>query len=91
MRNARDLMEMVSRDTLPRSRGLGLVPTVIGLAGSEQQSLWLATIMRYHIQPAVETSWDQQTVSWHAFRRTYSTLLHANGENVKVVQELLQP
>jgi len=29
-------------------------------------------------------------VAWHTFRRTYSTLLHANGEDVKVVQELLR-
>jgi integrase len=29
-------------------------------------------------------------VSWHTFRRTYMTLLHANGEDVKVVQELLR-
>ena len=26
----------------------------------------------------------------HTFRRTYTTLLHANGEDVKVVQELLR-
>jgi len=29
-------------------------------------------------------------VSGHTFRRTYSTLLHANGEDVKRVQELLR-
>jgi integrase len=29
-------------------------------------------------------------VTWHTFRRTYTTLLHANGEDVKVVQELLR-
>jgi integrase len=28
-------------------------------------------------------------VSWYTFRRTYSTLLQANREDVKVVQELL--
>jgi integrase len=27
---------------------------------------------------------------WHTFRHTYSTLLIANGENVKVVQELMR-
>jgi integrase len=27
-------------------------------------------------------------VSWHTFRRTYSTLLHTNGEDAKVVQKL---
>jgi integrase len=29
-------------------------------------------------------------ISWHTFRHTYSTLLHANGEDPKVVQELLR-
>ena len=28
--------------------------------------------------------------SWHTFRHTFSTLLIANGENVKVVQELMR-
>ena len=32
----------------------------------------------------------QVRVSWHTFRHTYSTLLKANGEDVKVVQELLR-
>jgi integrase len=29
-------------------------------------------------------------IGWHTFRRTYTTLLHANGEDVKVVQGLLR-
>lgn len=29
-------------------------------------------------------------MGWHTFRHTYSTLLRANGEDVKVVQELLR-
>ncbi len=29
-------------------------------------------------------------MSWHTFRRTYATILKANGEDVKVVQELLR-
>ena len=29
-------------------------------------------------------------MSEHAFRRTYTSLLQANGENIKVVQELLR-
>jgi len=32
----------------------------------------------------------KKRVSWHTFRRTYTTLLHANKEDVKVVQELLR-
>ena len=29
-------------------------------------------------------------IGWHTFRHTYSTLLIGNGENVKVVQELMR-
>ncbi len=32
----------------------------------------------------------EKRVGWHTFRRTYATLLKANGEDVKVVQELLR-
>jgi len=32
----------------------------------------------------------QKKVGWHAFRHTYSTLLVANGVNLKVVQELMR-
>jgi site-specific recombinase XerD len=46
--------------------------------------------MRYHIQPVVRKLGIKKRVSWHTFRHTYSTLLKANGEDVKVVQELLR-
>ena len=29
-------------------------------------------------------------IGWHTFRHSFSTLLMANGENVKVVQELMR-
>ena len=55
-----------------------------------EQPLWLSTVMRYHIQPAVVKLGIKKKVSWHTFRHTYSTMLRANGEDVKVVQELLR-
>ncbi len=55
-----------------------------------KQPLWLSTIMRYHIQPVIKRLGIAKRVSWHTFRRTYTTLLHGNGEDVKVVQELLR-
>lgn len=55
-----------------------------------KQPLWLSTVMRYHIQPVVKRLGIGKKVSWHTFRRTYSTLLQANREDVKVVQELLR-
>jgi site-specific recombinase XerD len=32
----------------------------------------------------------QGRIGWHTFRRMYATLLKANGEDVKTVQELLR-
>lgn len=55
-----------------------------------KQPIWLSTVMRYHIQPVVKELGINKRVGWHTFRRTYSTLLQANREDVKVVQELLR-
>lgn len=46
--------------------------------------------MQYHIQPAAQRLGINKRIGWHTFRRTYTTLLHANGEDVKAVQELLR-
>ena len=45
--------------------------------------------MRHFIQP-VAKKLGIAGIGWHTFRHTYSTLLHANGEDPKVVQELLR-
>jgi integrase len=55
-----------------------------------KQPVWLSKIMQYHIQPAAQRIGITKRIGWHTFRRTYTTLLHANGEDVKVVQELLR-
>jgi integrase len=55
-----------------------------------KQPLWLSTVMRYHIQPTARKLGFAKKISWHTFRHTYSTILKANGEDVKVVQELLR-
>jgi len=61
-------------------------------AGSKRgkQPLWLSKVMQYHIQPLVKRLGINKRVSWHTFRRTFTSLLTAKGENVKVVQELLR-
>lgn len=61
-------------------------------AGSKRgkQPLWLAKVMQYHIQPAAQRVGIIKQIGWHTFRHTYTTLLHMNGEDVKVVQELLR-
>jgi integrase len=55
-----------------------------------KQPLWLSKVMQYHIQPLVESLGINKRVSWHTFRRTFTSLLTANNENVKVVQDLLR-
>jgi integrase len=42
------------------------------------------------IQPAALRAGITKRVGWHTFRHSYSSLLIANGENVKVVQELMR-
>jgi integrase len=54
-----------------------------------KQPYWPSTIMRHFIQP-VATKLGIRHMNWHTFRHTYSTLLHGNGEDPKVVQELLR-
>ena len=55
-----------------------------------KQPVWLAKLMSYHIQPAAKRVGISKRIGWHTFRHAYTTLLHANGEDVKVVQELLR-
>jgi len=54
-----------------------------------KQPYWPSTIMRHFIQPAAKKL-GIRNLNWHTFRHTYSTLLHGNGEDPKVVQELLR-
>jgi integrase len=54
------------------------------------QPYWPGTLNRWHLQPAAKAAEIQGRIGWHTFRRTYATLLKANGEDVKTVQELLR-
>ena len=55
-----------------------------------KQPVWLSTVMRYYIQPVARRLGITKRIGWHTFRHTFSTLLKGNGEDVKVVQELLR-
>jgi integrase len=46
--------------------------------------------MGYHIQPIAKKVGIKKRIGRHTFRRTYSNILKDNGEDVKVVQELLR-
>jgi len=52
--------------------------------------LWLSTIMRYYILPAVVRAGIQKRVGWHTFRHTFSSLVKSLGVDAKVVQELVR-
>lgn len=57
---------------------------------SGKDPYWPGTVLAKIIQPAAVRAGICKKVGWHTFRHTYSTLLVANGENVKVVQELMR-
>jgi integrase len=88
---ARDLLAWY-QETPYRSPEHYVFATASRRAGKKRgrQPIWLSTVMRYHIQPVVKRLGITKRVTWHTFRRTYSTLLQSNREDVKVVQELLR-
>ncbi len=53
-------------------------------------TFWPDTVLQKVIQPAASRAGIDKKIGWHTFRRTFSTLLAGNGENVKVVQELVR-
>jgi len=55
-----------------------------------KQPYWPGTLWRYYGRPALKRAKVTKHVTYHTFRHTFGTLLNANGENAKVVQELLR-
>ena len=55
-----------------------------------KQPFWPDIVLQKIIRPAAIRAGIRKRIGWHTFRHTYSTLLIANGENVKVVQELMR-
>jgi integrase len=51
---------------------------------------WANTLLTRFLEPAAKSASITKRVGWHTFRHTYSTLLKGNGEDVKVVQELMR-
>lgn len=47
-------------------------------------------LLRKQIRPAAKRAGISARIGWHTFRRTVATLLTANNEDIKVVQELLR-
>jgi integrase len=51
---------------------------------------WGSTLVAKHLRVAAEQAGITGTVGWHTFRRSISTWLIDNDENVKVTQELMR-
>jgi len=58
-------------------------------AKSGTQPYWPKSIYRY-IKRAADKIGLKKRIGWHNFRHTFGTILNANGENPKVIQELLR-
>jgi integrase len=88
---AEDLLEWY-RETSYKAASDYVWTTNSNRAGSKRgkQPVWLSTVMRHYIQPVARKLGITKRIGWHMFRHTFSTLLNANGEDVKVVQELLR-
>ena len=54
------------------------------------QPYWPKSIYRVYIKRAADKIGLKKHIGWHTFRHTFGTILNANGENPKVIQELLR-
>jgi integrase len=54
------------------------------------QPYWPNSIYRVYIKRAAKKIGLKKRIGWHTFRHTFGTILNANGENPKVIQELLR-
>jgi integrase len=55
-----------------------------------KQPYWPDNLMKRHIRPVAKANGIHKNIGWHTFRHSFGTLLKANGEDVKTVQELLR-
>jgi integrase len=55
-----------------------------------EQPYWPDNLMKRYIKPVARANGIHKNIGWHTFRHTFGTLLKANGEDVKTVQELLR-
>ena len=55
-----------------------------------KQPYWPDNLMKRYIRPVAKKAGIHKQIGWHTFRHTFGTLLKANGEDIKTVQELLR-
>ena len=54
------------------------------------QPFWPGSLFRAHIEPALKKASISAKVGWHTLRHSFGTLMKANGEDLKTIQELLR-
>ncbi len=55
-----------------------------------KEPYWPDNLMKRYIRPVARQAGITKNIGWHTFRHSFGTLLKANGENVKTVQEHLR-
>ena len=53
-----------------------------------KQPYWPDNLMKRYVKPVAQKAGINKNIGWHTFRHSFGTLLKANGEDVKTVQEL---
>jgi hypothetical protein len=53
-----------------------------------KQPYWPGWLIRVHLKPALEAAGIPGSVGWHTRRHTFGTLMKANGEDIKTIQDL---
>jgi len=54
------------------------------------QPYWPGSLYRAHLKPALLRAGISVPVGWHTLRHSFGTLMKANGEDIKTIQELLR-
>ena len=55
-----------------------------------REPCWPDSPLKRMVKPAAVRAGITKRIGWHTLRHTYSTLLRANGTDIKVQQELLR-
>ena len=83
---AEDLLQWRKRSPYPMQEDWVFAsPTMKG-----EQPYWPDNLMKRYVKPVAKANGIYKNIGWHTFRHTFGTLLKANGEDVKTVQELLR-
>jgi integrase len=54
------------------------------------QPYWPGSLYRAHLKPSLLKAGISVPVGWHTLRHSFGTLMKANGEDIKTIQELLR-